>query len=314
MTTKATTKAGITKASAIRYKGPGYLALNVSNLEKSAWFYEHIVGLQPAGRTVDGSALFRCSDKHHDLLLSQSSNPGFKRMAWEMESPAARDAAFAHLSEIGVTPKAVSRSEAQELGISEDAFRIIDPTSGGVLEFFSEMEGEEEAYKPTVAKIQRLGHALLAVPDQAAAEKFYIEDLNFRVSDRIDGMGTHLRCFPNKWHHTWGVGKAPVAKLNHFNFMVTEIDDVGKAIGRMQKNNVPIVWGPGRHPQSGSIYFYFIDPDGMWVEYSYGMEEFPEFDPRSPRRMAPIPENIDSWGGAMPDPKYPQKGAIDSRL
>jgi len=77
---------------------------------------------------------------------------------------------------------------------------------------------------------------------------------------------------------------------------------------------VPVVWGPGRHPQSGSIYFYFIDPDGMWVEYSYGMEEFPEFDPRSPRRMAPIPENIDSWGGAMPDPKYPQKGAIDSRL
>jgi 2,3-dihydroxy-p-cumate/2,3-dihydroxybenzoate 3,4-dioxygenase len=35
----------------------------------------------------------------------------------------------------------------------------------------------------------------------------------------------------------------------------------------------------------------------MTLEYSFGMEEFPELDPRQPRILPPRPESIDSWGG-----------------
>ena len=45
---------------------------------------------------------------------------------------------------------------------------------------------------------------------------------------------------------------------------------------RLRKAEVPIVYGPGRHPPSGSFFLYFLDPDGMTLEYSHGMEEFPE--------------------------------------
>ena len=54
--------------------------------------------------------------------------------------------------------------------------------------------------------------------------------------------------------------------------MVTDIDDIGKAVYRARKLDAPIVFGPGRHPPSESSFFYFLDPDGMTLEYSFGME------------------------------------------
>jgi 2,3-dihydroxy-p-cumate/2,3-dihydroxybenzoate 3,4-dioxygenase len=50
----------------------------------------------------------------------------------------------------------------------------------------------------------------------------------------------------------------------------------------------------------------------MWVEYSFGMEEFPERDAREPRLLPMKLESIDYWGSA-PDPNYPQRGEIESR-
>ena len=90
------------------------------------------------------------------------------------------------------------------------------------------------------------------------------------------------------------------------NFMVTEIDDIGRGMWRFQKNEVPVVRGPGRHPPSGSVFLYVLDPDGLTVEYSFGMEEFPELGARKPRLLAPVPESLDYWGC----PRDPRQGAI----
>ena len=84
--------------------------------------------------------------------------------------------------------------------------------------------------------------------------------------------------------------------LHHVNFMVTEINDIGRALHRLRAQGVPIVHGPGKHPTSGSIFLYFLDPDGITLEYSFGMEEFLEADAREPRLLFAAPESIDSSG------------------
>jgi len=298
---------------AIRYRQLGYVALNVSDLERSAQFYEAILGLTAVDGGGAGRAFFRCSDKHHDILLSQSAVPGLKRVGWEMESPAARQAAFDHFAALGLDPRPVSAEETAGLAISEDAFRIREPNSGAVFEFYSSMQAAPGPFAPTVAKIQRLGHLVLAVKDLPAAERFCLDELNFRASDRIEGAVTFMRCFPNPFHHSLGLSQSRASGFHHVNFMVSEVDDIGKAIHRMKKNKVPVTFGPGRHPPSDSMFFYFADPDGMWVEYSFGMEEFPERDARAPRLMPLGLASIDYWGAA-PDPNYPQRGEIESRL
>jgi 2,3-dihydroxy-p-cumate/2,3-dihydroxybenzoate 3,4-dioxygenase len=165
-------------------------------------------------------------------------------------------------------------------------------------------------YEPTHTRIARLGHVVLTSPDRPATEKFMMEHMNFRVSDRIQNVVTFMRCFPNPYHHSFGVGAGPKPGLNHINFMVTELADVGKGNNRMKQADVPIVYGIGKHPPSESIFLYFLDPDGMTIEYSFGMEEFPEVAPREPREMPPSLESIDYWGG-IPDPRFAKVGVLE---
>ena len=98
--------------------------------------------------------------------------------------------------------------------------------------------------------------------------------------------------------------------LNHVNFMVSDIDDIGRAMNRMKAAGVEIVFGPGRHLPSESIFLYFLDPDGMTVEYSFGMETFPEAGAREARLLEPVPATLDTWG-SVATPAFGKIGAIE---
>jgi 2,3-dihydroxy-p-cumate/2,3-dihydroxybenzoate 3,4-dioxygenase len=134
--------------------------------------------------------------------------------------------------------------------------------------------------------------------------------LNFAKSDSLGEGITFYRAFPNPYHHGIGIGRSARNHFHHLNFMVTEIDDIGRALNRLKRNNVQIVYGPGRHPPSGSIFLYFLDPDGITLEYSFGMEEFPEVDAREPRVLLPLQESIDTWGSAR-DPRFATVGEME---
>tara|TARA_R110001606_G_scaffold232277_1_gene379779 strand:- start:3378 stop:4298 length:921 start_codon:yes stop_codon:yes gene_type:complete len=294
---------------AIRYLRLGYVGLNVSDLDASVNFYETLVGLKMDQRPQSDMAFLRCSDRHHDVVLYKSDTPGVKRVGWQMESEAALDAIEAHLTSIRIACQPVTVSERNELGIGR-AFRATEPTTGATFEFYHEMEAAPESFQPTHTKIARLGHIVLSSADRSATESFLMNEMNFRVSDRIHGIVTFMRCFPNPFHHSLGVGSAGKPGLNHVNFMVTEMGDIGKANNRMKKADVPIVYGIGKHPPSESVFLYFLDPDGMTIEYSYGMEEFPEIDPRMPREMPASLESIDYWEG-VPDPRMGKVGVLE---
>jgi 2,3-dihydroxy-p-cumate/2,3-dihydroxybenzoate 3,4-dioxygenase len=279
----------------IRYAKLGYIALNVTDLERSAEFYgPEVVGLQLSGGDKD-ERWFRCSSDHHNVVLCKGKTPGMKRVGWQMENEEQLDMLRSRLKAAGVPIVEVSQEERARLH-QGPTFRISEPYTGGTYEYYSMMgDFAGTGFQPTVCKIARLGHVILKTDDFAGATKFHEEVLNFKVSDIIEGFVQFYRCFPNPYHHTFGLENAGKKGFNHVNFMVTDIDDIGRAIGRFTKKQVKIAWGPGRHPPSGSIFLYYLDPDGMTVEYSFGMEEFPEHGAREPRLLLPLPENIDYW-------------------
>jgi 2,3-dihydroxy-p-cumate/2,3-dihydroxybenzoate 3,4-dioxygenase len=295
----------------LRYARLGYVALNVADMARSMAFYENLLGLQRAGDAANGEKLFRCSPRHHDIVLHQAREPGLRRIGWEMQDAENVAKARDLYRRLDVPAVDVSAAECAQLGI-HGGFRVSEPNTGATFEYFHSFDEATDAFKPTVAKIERLGHIVLSVQDHAGAEKFFLEQLNFRASDRIDSAVTFMRCFPNPLHHSLGLsnGFGKANRLHHVNFMVTDVDDIGKALWRMKKNDVPIVFGPGRHPPSDSMFLYFLDPDGMTVEYSFGMEEFPEIDPREPRRLPPGLQSIDYWG-AVPTPQMANVGVIE---
>lgn len=296
----------------IRFRRLGYIALNVTDLDQSRDFYEAKLGLRVDQPAESGQLFLRCSDRHHDILLSHSGTPGVKRIGWQMESAHALAAIRSHFAEIGLRTVPVAEDESAILGIGE-AFRATEPTTGATFEFYVEMVAATDPFVPTHTKIANLGHIVLVSPDRPATEKFMLEHMNFRVSDRIDGMVTFMRCFPNPYHHSFGISAGPRAGLHHVNFMVTELADVGKGNNRLKQGGVPIVYGIGKHPPSESIFLYFLDPDQLTIEYSFGMEEFPEQAARSPRDMPATLDSIDYWGG-VPDPRAGKTGVLERLL
>ena len=292
-----------------RYRKPGYVALNVSDLDRSIAFYRDLVGLQLEERVGDDIAFLRCSDDHHNMVLYRASEPGIKRMAFELESAQDVDRARDYIGQQGWELTEVNDDEARQLHQGTTLrFRVPEHTL--TFEFYAQMDRAAGPYVPTVAKIQRLGHVVVHCRDRDAFLRTLTEKLNFRVSDHFGEQVAFLRCFPNPYHHSFGVSRAEKDALHHVNFMVTDVDDVGRANNRLRQHDVPIVYGPGRHDISNSIFLYYLDPDRLTAEYSFGMEEFPEEAPRDPRQLPLRPEILDSWGGT-PAPAFGKAGSVE---
>ena len=294
----------------IRYKRLGYLALNVSDLDRSTAYYRDTVGLQEIASDSDGIRFLRCSDKHHDLAL-HVGKPGLKRIGFELEGAAQIEPLRLKLRDAGcaVVDIPVGDRQAMHTGAG---IRTWEPVTGGAIDFFVDLAGADAPpFVPTVAKIQRLGHLVLRSADPAKSVRFFTETLNFKVSDSIDGAVTFMRCFPNPYHHSLGIGNGKgKSGLHHFNFMVSDADDIGTSMWRLKKLDVPIVNGPGRHLPSGSMFLYYLDPDGLTVEYSFGMEEFDEHEAREPRTLPPESKSFDIWEGPV-DPRKAAVGEIE---
>ena len=99
--------------------------------------------------------------------------------------------------------------------------------------------------------------------------------------------------------------------LHHASFLVRSLDDVHAAAKRFRERGVPIMCGPGRHPPSGSAFIYFLDPDGLTLEYSHGMEHIAEIAPRQPRVLPPVPESLD-FDANPRDPRIYTVGEIET--
>lgn len=293
-----------------RYLKPGYVALNVTNLDRSIAFYCDLVGLHLEERVGDQLACLRCSDDHHNVLLYRAPSAGIRRMAFQLESPEDLTRAHSHIRKLGWPLTEVAATEIAALRQGK-TLRFALPHSGLTFEFYAEIAPGRDRYIPTLTQIQRLGHVVIRCANRDAVLDTLTRELNFRVSDYFGDQVAFLRCHPNPYHHSFGVSRAESDGLHHVNFMVRDVDDIGRAMNRMRNAGVEIVYGPGRHDISNSIFLYYLDPDGMTVEFSFGMEEFPEAQPREPRKLPPLPEILDAWGG-LPGAAFGKTGALDT--
>jgi 2,3-dihydroxy-p-cumate/2,3-dihydroxybenzoate 3,4-dioxygenase len=292
-----------------RYRGLAGVTLNVTDLRRSVAFYQDMVGLELIAQSAT-HAVFRCSARHHDVILHADSRPGLKRVAFELESASDFEAAQAHFKALGHALKVVDEGECARLH-QQAAFRLREPSSGLEFEFLVGAGASDHEVRAGVAKLVRVGHVVIEVTDLAAVLGFLVDRANFRTSDFVEGRIHFLRCFPNPLHHSFAVQQGAENRLHHVNFMVSDIDDIGRGMNRMRKAEVEIVFGPGRHEPSGSIFLYFLDPDRMTLEYSFGMEEFAEVDPRRARSLEAKPEVLDIWG-SVPTPNFAKVGTIEA--
>lgn len=285
----------------IRYQKLGRVELNVTDLARAMDYYENIVGLQYVDTGREGEVRLRCDHEHHSLALRAASEAGLRCAGFMLEDMSQFAPLIERLERAGVPVHETDPATCEARGQLR-AIRIFEPLVGATLEFYVSAHDSARPFTPTVARIQRLGHVVFNTPHAAQAVAFWRDVLNFSESDSVGEFITFMRCWPNPWHHGIGIAQFERHCLHHVNYMVTEIDDIGRALSRLKQAGSDVVFGPGRHPASDSVFLYFLDPDGLTMEYSFGMEAFPEAFPREPRRIAPSPTSLDYWASTR-DPR-----------
>jgi catechol 2,3-dioxygenase-like lactoylglutathione lyase family enzyme len=140
-----------------------------------------------------------------------------------------------------------------------------------------------------------VGHVVLFVKDLAATTAFYQEHLGFVMSDRYPGRGSFLRCAPEAGHHDLFLLQLPDARagLNHVAFSVRDVHEVFGGGMHMSRCGWQTELGPGRHPISSAIFWYFINPAGGLVEYYTDEDELTAN--WQPREFTPGPTLFAEW-------------------
>lgn len=140
-----------------------------------------------------------------------------------------------------------------------------------------------------------VGHVVLFVKSLDAVTQFYQDVLGFVISDRYPGRGHFLRCAPRGGHHDLFLLQLPEARngLNHVAFTVRDHHEVFGGGLHMSSCGWDTELGPGRHPISSAIFWYFASPAGALVEYYADEDELTEN--WQAREFTPGPTMFAEW-------------------
>lgn len=145
------------------------------------------------------------------------------------------------------------------------------------------------------ARPVEVGHVVFFVTDLAATTAFYEQVLGFVVSDRYPGRGHFMRCAPEGGHHDLFLLQLPQprAGLNHVAFTVRDLHEVIGGGLHMSRCGWSTELGPGRHPISSALFWYFENPAGALVEYYTDEDELT--GDWQPRDFTPGPTVFAEW-------------------
>lgn len=277
-----------------------YVRIGSDDLDASVRFATEILGLELMERDAS-SAYLRGDDRDHNVCYTKGRETGHA-VGWELASMDALDRAAADFEKNGVRVRH-GTSEEREKRRVRGMIALTDAT-GNTIELIARPNACGRRYFPSRdAGITHFSHIGMHTNDARADEAFWIRNLGAKVSDWI-GEAALLRI--NDVHHNVALFPSAKKGIQHVNFQVETQDDIMRSFYHLQKNNVKIVFGPGRHPTSGARFLYFQGPDDVVYEYSTGVRMITAEDEKTyvPRSFPLEPSSFCMWGSEPDIPEF----------
>lgn len=283
--------------------------VRVTDLEVSKDFYVNALGFVETESDDEHVYLRGLEEQgHHSYVLKKAEQPGVEVISYKVSKEQDLDELEAFFASKGLPTKWKEAGSQRAVG---RALRVQD-ISGIPIEFFCKMDTVKRAlqrfdlYKG--ARMQRIDHFNCMVPDVQKAYDFYIDELDYAVSEYTTAGGDDDRIWAAWLHRKPTVhdvaymnGKGP--RLHHVGFWLSDpmsvihTCDVLASLG-YAKN---IERGPGRHGLSNAFFLYLRDPDGNRVELYTGdyFTGDPDFEPV--HWDLDDPQRATFWGHEAPD-------------
>lgn len=289
----------------------GYLGFEVSDLHAWETFMTKVLGLSMVAKADDGSMRFRMDDHAYRFVVTPGDRDDLAVVGWEVDDAAKLAECKARLSDAGIdvvdgTDEELADRDVQGLIKFRDPGRI-------PVEIFYGPNMPEQAFKSErvgshfVADELGLGHLVISTRNRDESRDFYINVLDFKLSDHIQcvlGGGYEVDIaflHTNPRHHSLAMGGPMPKRMHHFMLQVASIDDVGMCYDRARDAGVKIEQELGRHPNDRMFSFYAQTPSGTQFEFGYGGRIIDDetWEPT-------IYDQISEWGHRRPPRKRPK--------
>ena len=270
-----------------------YVAQAVPDLSASAAFYGGIWGLREVGR--DGDVIFFAaagSDEPYVLRLRAAPEKHLDVAAFGARNRGDVDALAETLLSAGVR---LDRRPS-ELVTPGDGYglRFFDP-DGRLIEVSAELTPRvARELEPGESIPRKVSHVVFNSGQIETTVAFYEQMLGFQVIDWLGDVMAFLRVGAD--HHVLAITRAPHSSFNHIAFDMRGLEEYLRGTGRLMRQGVRPVWGPGRHGPGDNTFSYFVDPNGNVAEYTSELQQMYPDDPYCGRVWATSAEDNDQWG------------------
>jgi catechol 2,3-dioxygenase-like lactoylglutathione lyase family enzyme len=279
----------------------GHVGITVTDLERSIRHAEQIMGLRLVERDGD-VAYLTCNARHHELVLTAGATAGCDHIAFETFDPDGLAALRERLAGEGLP---VLADAPLERGV-EDAVRFVGP-GGFVIEVFHGMDTSEPAQYDTVgARPRKFEHITVKSSHKEELERVLVDVLGLRVSDRAEDAISWLRVSDE--HHGVSVIRADADQLQHYAWQLDAFGELATIGDRLMHHDRRFLWGPGHHGIGDNYFCYFLDDDGVIVEYSAAIQRIEDERTHVPRTWPDEPLSVNRWGNPPPPVEFVEGG------
>jgi 3,4-dihydroxy-9,10-secoandrosta-1,3,5(10)-triene-9,17-dione 4,5-dioxygenase len=265
-------------------RGLGYVTVAATDLKR---WHDYATGV--LGMMVDAGSderlYLKMDERPYRILVERADRDGYGACGWEVAGKASFEQAIAELQAADIEVQRGSAAEATGRKVQELA-RFADP-DGNRHELFW---GPRQDFAPFVSPAGvsgfvtsdlGMGHAVIPAPSFDRCLAFYEQVMGFGLSDLMKVRFTpdpaepekriHFLHCNNSRHHSLALFECPIPSgCVHLMVEVRELDDVGRAMDRMQASGVKLSATLGRHTNDEMTSFYMQTPGGFDMEFGCG--------------------------------------------
>lgn len=259
----------------------GYVVIGAPDLEKWRDYGTKVLGMA-AVDGPDDTLYLKMDGRDFRFLIQKSEKDALFASGWSVDDEASFYEVRADLeaANFEVTPGTDAERKLRKV---QAFFSFIDPAglrhevSWGPIASFTKF------VSPIGTKFVTdglgLGHAVLPTSDIDGTVKFWVDVMGFGVSDLLhltlaEGVPPirvyFLHCAAGRQHSLAFAELTDPTGCNHLMVEVDSVDEVGRALDRVEQNGVKLTLTLGRHVNDDMISFYMKTPGGFQMEYGTG--------------------------------------------
>jgi catechol 2,3-dioxygenase-like lactoylglutathione lyase family enzyme len=290
-----------------------HVDLAVPDYERQLSFYTTLWGLK--AETTDSGIAFLAAEgspEQYQVRLRRADAKRLDLISFGAANAGDVDKLAQQLRTDGV--QLVGEPDAMDTPGGGYGFRFFD-NEGRTIEVSADVEVRQHRKIEEGESIPvKLSHVVINSPNPEQTVAFYDKHLSFSLSDTLFSphMGEVMWFLrTNKLHHSMAIARCPHVALHHASFEMRGIDEYMRGTGRLLRNGIEKVWGPGRHKAGNNTFSYFLDPHGNTIEYTTELEVLDEDTWHPHLYDFSDPEVTDQWGTANPMNEFVAKQSFN---